>query len=133
MLFCFVFCNSVQEQIGNHWFRVFTRSYLSSLLNMYLGIFHLLLTARQKWRNYGSFLVKNVDIIENNINGGMVRKSRFMIFWLFSMLLHVKWSVEFDFPFTFDGQTKLTELWQFFRVKRLTTLKITWIGAVYSQ
>ncbi len=38
MLFCFVFCHSVQEQIGNHWFRVFTRSYLSSLLNIYLWV-----------------------------------------------------------------------------------------------
>ncbi len=36
MLFCFVFCHSVQEQIGNRWFGVFTRSYLSSLLNTYL-------------------------------------------------------------------------------------------------
>ncbi len=36
MLFYFVFCHSVQEQIGNRWFRVFTRSYLSSLLNIYL-------------------------------------------------------------------------------------------------
>ncbi len=30
MLFCFVFCHSVQEQIGNRWFRVFTRSCLST-------------------------------------------------------------------------------------------------------
>ncbi len=36
LLFCFVFCHSVQEQIGDCWFRVFTRSYLSSLLNIYL-------------------------------------------------------------------------------------------------
>ncbi len=36
MLFCFVFCHSMQEQIGNCWFRVFTRNYLSSLLNIYL-------------------------------------------------------------------------------------------------
>ncbi len=36
MLFCFVFSHSVQEQIGNRWFRVLTRSYLFSLLNIYL-------------------------------------------------------------------------------------------------
>ncbi len=44
-------------------------------------------------------------------------KSRFMIFGFFSMLLFVKWSVESDFPLTFDRQTKLTELWQFFQKK----------------
>ncbi len=54
------------------------------------------------------FSLKKVDIIENNMNGGMVREFRLMIFWLFSMLLHVKWSIETDFPFTFDHLTKLT-------------------------
>ncbi len=34
--YCFVFCHSVQEQIGNRWFCVFPRSYLSSLWNVYL-------------------------------------------------------------------------------------------------
>ncbi len=36
MLFCFVFCHSVQEQKGNRWFRILTRSYLSGILNIYL-------------------------------------------------------------------------------------------------
>ncbi len=37
---------------------------------------------------------------------------RLMIFWLFSMLLLVKWSIESDFQFTFDHLTKFTELGQ---------------------
>ncbi len=45
-------------------------------------IFHLLLTIRQHWWNYGSFFKKNVDIIENNMNGGMVRESPPYDFWI---------------------------------------------------
>ncbi len=41
MLFCFVSCHSVQEQIGNRWLRVFTRNYLSSLLSTYLWEEHM--------------------------------------------------------------------------------------------
>ncbi len=43
---------------------------------------------------------------------------RLMIFGLFSRLLYVKLSVESDFPFNFDHQTKLTELRQFFQKKK---------------
>ncbi len=53
MFFCFVFCHSVQEQIGNHWFHVFTRSYLSSLLNIYL------------WTNTKEFFVKKKFLVAN--------------------------------------------------------------------
>ncbi len=71
----------------------------------------------------------NGGIIENYRNGGMIRVSRLMIFWLFSMLLYIKWPLKSDFPFTFDRQTKSTELWQLFCLKKLTQLKITWMVA----
>ncbi len=48
---------------------------------------------------------------------------RLMIIGLFSMLLHVKWSIESDFSFSFHRQTKFMELWQFFSWKKVDTIE----------
>ncbi len=63
---------------------------------------------------------KNVDKIENYTNGGIWWGNlHLMIIGLFLMLLYVKWSVESDFPLTFNCQIKLMELWQFFHKKKV--------------
>ncbi len=83
MLFCFVFCPSVQEQIGNLWFRVFTCSYLSSLLNIYLCHWNtvdnlnerfVVAQCKQKWSGYvrmrQKIISKPISLYHSTLHGG---------------------------------------------------------------
>ncbi len=71
----------------------------------------------QAVRKFGSAVSSplNGGIIENYMNGGMVRESRLMIFWLFTVLFYIKKSIEFEFRIKFEHQAKLTELSQCFK------------------
>ncbi len=64
--------------------------------------------------------------IKNYTNGGMVREFPPRDFQIFLMLNYEKRSLEYDFPFTFDHQKKLTELWPFFLQKRKSTPMVAW-------
>ncbi len=46
-----------------------------------------------------------------------------MISWKFYILFYVKWPVEFGFLINFDRCTKLTDLWQFFRKKKVDIIE----------
>ncbi len=69
---------------------------------------------------YGGNCGRSDDFTYYLLNSWMVAwwaDPRFMIFQLFSILFYVKWSVQTDFPLTFNSQLKQMELWQFFLKK----------------
>ncbi len=99
-----------------------------------IRFFQLIFISRQNWQTYRSFFSLR-KLTKLKITNILARwgNSRLMILWLFYILYYVKWPVEFSFLINFDCQAKLTDLPQFFYLKKKKswhnwTLQIWWHG-----